>query len=66
MWSPKGACVIDLPRNEFVSQGPTAVSVHRIMWNPRGTNLVFTDARSVAILGFPQAETGLAGGIPMR
>ena len=42
MWSPKGACVIDLPRNEYAAQGPNAVSVKRILWNPRGSNLVFT------------------------
>ena len=55
MWSPKGACVIDLPRNEFAANGPNAVNVHRILWNPKGTNMVFTD-RNVAILGFPLQE----------
>ena len=52
MWSPRGASVIDLPRNEFAAQGPTKVNVQRVIWNPRGTNLVLTD-RNVAILGFP-------------
>ena len=60
MWSPKGACVIDLPRNEFATHGPCAVNVNRIMWNPRGTNLVFMD-RTNAILGFPMAEIAPTG-----
>ena len=61
MWSPNGACVIDLPRNEFAAQGPNQVNVHHILWNPKGTNMVFTD-RAVAILGFPSADIAPRGG----
>ena len=34
IWSPKGASVENLPRNDFSAHGPNAVSVHRIIWNP--------------------------------
>ena len=55
VWTPKGACVVDLPRNEMSMQAPVDLHVQRILWNPRGANLVFTD-KQVAILAFPQAE----------
>ena len=51
IWSPKGASVVDLPRNEFAAQGPSQVCVQRIAWNPDGTNLVLSGG-PVAILGF--------------
>ena len=58
MWSPKGACVVDLPRNEMAISGPSQINVNRILWNPKGDNMVLTD-KNVAILGFPSAEMTL-------
>ena len=55
VWTPKGACVIDLPRNEYSIQAPSELHVKRVLWNPLGANLVFTDT-NVAILAFPQNE----------
>lgn len=55
-WTPSGSCVIPLPQYMDVSSG---LHVQRVRWNPRGTNLVFSDKQH-AILGFPSAE--LVGG----
>lgn len=53
-WTPRGACVIDLPRNEL-SAIPGSLSVHRLIWNPRATNILLTD-KQTAVLAFPQLD----------
>ena len=54
-WTPKGACVIDLPRNEAATHLQVCLSVNKVMWNPRGTNLFLSD-KSSAILAFPSSD----------
>ena len=52
VWTPKGACVVDLPKNDITMQTPKDLNVSNINWNPRGSNLVFSDGQ-MAILSFP-------------
>ena len=55
-WGQQGACVIELPQNELISQAqPTCLSVIRLKWNPSGSNLVLIDAKH-ALLAFPQSD----------
>ena len=52
VWTPKGACVVDLPKNEISMQFAKDLNVSKVSWNPQGKNLVFSDG-SMAILAFP-------------
>jgi hypothetical protein len=57
-WTPAGSCVIPLPHYMDVASG---LHVQKIKWNPRSSNLVFSD-KQFAILGFPSAELMGGGG----
>ena len=52
VWTPKGACVVDLPKNDISVQTPKDLNVSKIHWNPKGSNLVFSDG-GMAVLAFP-------------
>jgi hypothetical protein len=40
----------------------SGLHVQKIKWNPRGTNLVFTD-KNLAILAFPMSAELIGGGV---
>ena len=52
MWTPSGSCIVPLPQHRDQASG---LNVQRLLWNPRGTNLLLNDRQS-AILAFPSAE----------
>lgn len=59
VWTPTGSCVIQLPQYMDVQSG---LHVQKIKWNPRGTNLVFSD-KNLAILAFPMSAELIGGGV---
>lgn len=61
LWTPNGSCVVSLPQERATASG---LNVQRLLWSPRGTNILLTD-RNNAILAFPSAEL-LQGAVEVK